>query len=164
MPHRWIQIKGDPSVRAFLFQQQRVESVFDRHLDRVHGVIAELARSRGLFHVKVHYSSSQLSCWFVDFPYAYRVYVADEVLSPGFVAQFPEQGFGALQPVLATEQVQTVLDEFKRLRLTDAQVYLRHGSLNRFNGMIGMTFSCDGTHYIDWDTFLQKLETFGKAP
>jgi hypothetical protein len=28
--------------------------------------------------------------------------------------------------------------------------------------MIRMTFSCDGTHYIDWNTFLQTLETFAK--
>ncbi len=28
MPERWLQIKGDPSVRGFLFQQQRIESLF----------------------------------------------------------------------------------------------------------------------------------------
>jgi len=29
--------------------------------------------------------------------------------------------------------------------------------------MIGMTFSCDGAHYIDSDTFFEKLEHFGKS-
>jgi hypothetical protein len=29
------------------------------------------------------------------------------------------------------------------------------------NGMIGMTFSCDGSHYIDYETFFDKLEHFG---
>lgn len=28
MPERWLQVKGDPSVRNFLFQQPRVESLF----------------------------------------------------------------------------------------------------------------------------------------
>ena len=28
------------------------------------------------------------------------------------------------------------------------------------NGMINMTFSCDGTHYIDYATFLAKLDQF----
>ncbi len=28
--------------------------------------------------------------------------------------------------------------------------------------MIGMTFSCDGTHYIDHRTFFERLESFGK--
>jgi len=27
--------------------------------------------------------------------------------------------------------------------------------------MIGMTFSCDGAHYIDHKTFFEKLDTFG---
>ena len=30
MPHKWLQIKGDPSVRDFLFQQSRVDSLLDR--------------------------------------------------------------------------------------------------------------------------------------
>ena len=29
--------------------------------------------------------------------------------------------------------------------------------------MIGMTFSCDGAHYIDHKTFFEKLETFATS-
>ena len=50
-----------------------------------------------------------------------------------------------------------------RLRTTDETIYLRNGSINRINGMIGMTFSCDGAHYIDHKTFFEKLETFATA-
>ena len=64
MPARWLQIKGDPSVRSFLFQQQRVESLFDASLDQVHALVAALLTRKGVFHVKIHYSSSQLTCWF----------------------------------------------------------------------------------------------------
>ena len=32
MPERWLQIKGDPMVRGFLFQQQRVKSLFDAQI------------------------------------------------------------------------------------------------------------------------------------
>ena len=53
-----------------------------------------------------------------------------------------------------------MLDEFKRLRMTDETIYLRNCSINLINGMIGMTFSCDGAHYIDHRTFFEKLETF----
>ena len=28
--------------------------------------------------------------------------------------------------------------------------------LNIFNGLVGLTFSCDGSHYMPWDEFLDK--------
>ena len=87
MPERWLQIKGDPSVRSFLFQQSRVESLFDTDLDRIHEIV-----------------------------YA--------------------------------------------LLTLDQTIYMRNGFINRINGLTGMTFSCDGAHYIDHKTFFEKLETF----
>jgi hypothetical protein len=38
----------------------------------------------------------------------------------------------------------------------DETIYLRSGLLNIFNGMIGLTFSCDGSHYMPWQEFLDK--------
>ena len=49
------------------------------------------------------------------------------------------------------------------MRTTDNIIYMRNGSINRVNGMIGMTFSCDGAHYIDHKTFFEKLESFGSS-
>lgn len=163
MPRKWLQVKGDPSVRAFLFEQSRVESMFDSELDRVHEVVRLLLSRKGAFHVKVHYSSSQLTCWFCDDAYRYRVYVREEVLDPGFIDQFRDVSMEHLQPVIDAEDLCTILLEFKRLRTTDETIYLRNGSINRINGMIGMTFSCDGAHYIDHKTFFEKLETFATS-
>jgi len=163
MPKRWLQVKGDPSVRAFLFQQSRVESLFDSEPDRIHEIVRLLLTRKGAFHVKVHYSSSQLTCWFCDDAYRYRVYVREEVLDPGFIDQFRDVTMDHLQPVIEDEDVSTILAEFKRLRTTDETIYLRNGSINRINGMIGMTFSCDGAHYIDHKTFFEKLETFATS-
>ncbi|HUT41162.1 MAG TPA: hypothetical protein VM011_07445 [Gammaproteobacteria bacterium] len=160
MPQKWLQIKGDPSVRAFLFQQSRVESLFDSELEHIHDIVELLLTRKGAFHVKIHYSSSQLTCWFVDDAYRYRVYVREEVLAPGFIDQFQDVTLDHLQPVIDTEDTRTILDEFTRLRTTDETIYLRNGSINRINGMIGMTFSCDGAHYIDHKTFFEKLDTF----
>jgi hypothetical protein len=42
-------------------------------------------------------------------------------------------------------------------------LFLRNASINRINGMIGMTFSCDGTHYIDHRTFFERLDSFGQG-
>ncbi len=40
MPERWLQVKGDPSVKNFLFEQSRIESLFDTDLDRIHEIVA----------------------------------------------------------------------------------------------------------------------------
>lgn len=160
MPQKWLQVKGDPSVRSFLFQQSRVESLFDGDLDRVHEIVALLLTRKGAFHVKVHYSSSQLTCWFSDDAYRYRVYVREEVLDPGFIDQFRDVSLEHLQPVIDQADTDAILTEFSRLRTTDKTLYLRNASINRINGMIGMTFSCDGSHYIDHKTFFEKLESF----
>lgn len=161
MPQKWLQVKGDPSVREFLFQQSRVESLFDSELERLHAIVETLLTEKGAFHVKVHYSSSQLTCWFSDDAYRYRVYVREEVLAPGFIDQFRDVNLDHLQPVIDADDIRTILGEFRRLRMTDETIYLRNGSINLINGMIGMTFSCDGAHYIDHKTFFEKLDTFG---
>jgi hypothetical protein len=161
MPQRWIQIKGDPSVRAFLFQQSRQTSLFDENIDRLHRVICAMCTTKGAFHVKAHYSSSQLTCWFFDEPYNYRVYVKEEVLDPGFLDSFPSVPYEGRQPRVEKHQMGMILNEFKRLRLSDEQIYLRSASVNRLNGMIGMNFSCDGSHYLQHDEFFQRLKEFG---
>ena len=38
--------------------------------------------------------------------------------------------------------------------MADENIYLRVSSINIFNGMISLTFSCDGTHYMLYDEFL----------
>jgi hypothetical protein len=86
--------------------------------------------------------------------------VLDEVLSPGFLDQFRDCKIDHLQPVIDTKNIIAILKEFKRLRSTDQTIYMRNGSINRVNGLIGMNFSCDGAHYIDHKTFFEKLDTF----
>ena len=164
MPERWLQVKGDPAVRQFLFSQQRVESLFDEQIDRVHAVVHALLTRKGAFQVKIHYSSSQLTCWFCDDAYRYRVYVREEVLDDSFLAHFRDLSVEHLKPLLHAADIEPILQEFRRLRLTDETIYLRNASVNLVNGMIGMTFSCDGAHYIDHKTFFERLETFATPP
>ena len=161
MAKRWLQIRGDPSVKNFVFQQTRQESLFDTHIDRVHDVIRGLLTQKGAFHVKAHYSSDQLTCWFYDDPFNYRVYLGEEVPAAGFLAGFPDIFYENRKPRIGQASVEKVLQELKRLRLSDEQMYLRSGSINRMNGLIGMNFSCDGTHYIDFDEFFVSMVDFG---
>lgn len=161
MPKRWLQVKGDPSVRAFLFDQSRQSSLFDEKIDELNQVIFDLTVHKGVFHIKAHYSSSQLTCWFFDDPYNYRVYVKDEIFKPGFMEGFPNVSYESRKPRMRKSAINRVLEEFKRLRHTDEQIYLRAGSFNRINGMIGMNFSCDGSHYLDHEEFFSQLSEFG---
>jgi hypothetical protein len=160
MPERWLQIKGDPSVREFLFQQQRVESLFDTTIDGVHDTVHKLLTRKGMFHTKIHYSSSQLTCWFARDPFIYEKFVREEVLEPGFLDRFPDADYAGRSSVIDARNIARLLREFKRLRLTDETIYLRNAAVNLINGMINMSFSCDGTHYIDHRTFFAKLDKF----
>jgi hypothetical protein len=160
MPERWLQIKGDPSVREFLFQQERVESLFDTGIDQLHRIVSQLFAHKGMFHSKIHYSSSQLTCWFARDPFCYEKFVREEVFEPGFLARFPDDDYAGRRPLIGQAEIDLILDEFRRLRLTDETVYLRNGAINLINGMINMSFSCDGTHYIDHRTFFERLESF----
>ncbi len=160
MPERWLQIKGDPSVRGFLFQQQRVESLFDTSINRVHEIVHTLFTRKGVFDAKIHYSSSQLTCWFAHDPFCYEKFVRDEVLDNGFLDRFPDGDHAGRTPVIEPGDIERIFREFRRLRMTDQTIYLRNGSINLINGMINMGFSCDGTHYIDHKTFFEKLDRF----
>ena len=155
----WLQIRGDPSVRAFLFEQKRVESLFDAESDALMARVGELLVMRGVFHAKIHFSSNQLTCWLYNDPYRYRVYVGEEVFAPDFLDRF-DRAVPIERPVIPASGVDAVLDTFKVLRLKDDSVYLRNASINRINGLIGMTFSCDGSHYVDYARFFETVALF----
>jgi hypothetical protein len=157
MANRWLQIRGDPSIRQFLFSQSRVNNEFDDHLEAVLNTVAELLETRGIFHAKIHFSSGQVTLWSMQDPYNYQVYLKEEFLARGFAAQFDLHHY----PVNATVppgRIREVLGIICTLRHTDDSMYLRSGSLNVINGMVGLNFSCDGSHYIDYQAFLDRRE------
>jgi hypothetical protein len=160
MPERWLQIKGDASVRAQLFEQQRTQSLFDGFIDQLHLLVTGLLTHKGVFHIKIHYSSSQLTCWFARDPFCYEKFVRETILESGFLDRFADDDHAGRVALLTPNDIRRVLNEFKRLRLTDQTIYLRNAAINLINGMINMSFSCDGTHYIDYKTFLVNLDKF----
>ncbi|HHO58688.1 MAG TPA: hypothetical protein ENJ64_00495, partial [Thiotrichales bacterium] len=58
-PDSWRQIKGDPAIRSVVFSQQRAESQMDQHLDDILPIMNELIIEHGVFHGKLHFSSSR---------------------------------------------------------------------------------------------------------
>lgn len=157
MANRWLQIRGDPSIRQFLFSQSRVNSEFDNHLDRVLESVDLLLHERGIFHAKIHFSSGQVTLWPMLDPYNYQVHLKEEFLAPGFVRQFDPRPY-PVNAMVPPGQIRTILEILCTLRHKDGSIYLRSGSLNVINGMVGLNFSCDGSHYIDFREFIQQRE------
>ncbi|UCC56012.1 MAG: hypothetical protein JSU75_11845 [Gammaproteobacteria bacterium] len=155
MSQRWLQIRGDPSIRRFLFRQLRVNSAFDTNMDTVLSKTDHLLRERGIFHAKIHFSSGQVTLWSISDPYNYHVWLKDEFLQRSFASRFDCEQY-PINALIPPGQVIDVLNMFRRLRLTDETVYLRSGSLNIINGTIGLNFSCDGSHYVNYRKFLDN--------
>ena len=154
-PEQWLQLKGDPAIRAGLFHQARTDSLMDQRIDAVLDLMNELITVHGVFHGKLHFSSSRATLWLLSDPYRYRMHGIDELSDPGLCMAYPHCPYPA-QAVVPAERVREVLRTFKALRFMDETLYLRAGSLNIFNGMVGLTFSCDGSHYMPWQEFLDK--------
>lgn len=154
----WLQVKGDPSIRGTLFMQSRTHSRMDEAIDDVLTITEELISKRGIFHAKLHFSSSRATLWLYDDPYHYRVHVIDELLSDALLA-YPARDYPEAA-VVTQDQVKRVFKQFHLLRNVDETVYLRAGSLNIINGMVALNFSCDGSHYIPCEEFLDKGQSF----
>jgi len=154
-PEKWMQMRGDPAIRAGLFHQERVNSPMDEHIDEVLAVLNELVTVHGVFHVKLHFSSSRATLWVVDDPFRYRLHGIADLSDPNLCMAYPHQPYPA-DASLPADKVREVLNCFRELRFMDETLYLRSGSLNIFNGLVNLTFSCDGSHYMPWDEFLDK--------
>lgn len=154
-PDQWLQLKGDPAIRGGLFYQQRVESLMDSRMDEVLGLFTELVTDHGVFHGKLHFSSSRATIWSLDDPYRFRVLDFEDLTNPDTRLAYPQRDYPA-EAEIAAAHVGAVFHSFKGLRLMDENIYLRSGSLNIFNGIVALNFSCDGSHYMRWEEFLDK--------
>jgi len=158
-PRYWRQIKGDPSIRGTVFHQTRVDSLMDDNLDTIISVVEELMRNHGVFHVILHFSSSRAIIWLMDDPYRYRLLDIESIIDPNICLAYPNHDYPA-DAVIPARQIRPILEHFQQLRLMDEMFYLRSGTVNIFNGIIGLTFSCDGSHYIPYDEFLNEEHAF----
>lgn len=158
-PEQWLQLKGDPAIRGSLFFQQRVESLLDQHIDEVLDLLTELIAVHGVFHSKIHFSSSRATLWLIDDPLRYRILDFDDLVDPGICLAYPRRAYPQ-DAVIPLTGVKEVLRRFRELRFMDENLYLRAGSLNIFNGIVGLNFSCDGSHYMPWSDLLSMTMDF----
>ncbi len=158
-PGQWMQLKGDPAIRGGLFHQQRAVSLMDQQMDTVLQVINELITIHGVFHAKLHFSSSRVTIWQVNDPFRFRIHGIDDLGRPDLCLAYPQVAYPA-DALIPAEAVLKILNVFRELRFMDETIYLRSGMLNIFNGMVGLTFSCDGSHYLPWQEFLDRKQDF----
>lgn len=155
----WKSYKGDPVIRSAVFMQARSDSVMDRKLDAVLATVERLLCEHGVFHCILHFSGSRAVFWLYDDPYNYRLNDVEEILQPELWLAYPERAYPE-RAKLNPEQIRPVLEQFRVLRSADENIYLRSASLNIMNGLVGLTFSCDGKHYMQADEFLAREVSF----
>ena len=155
----WQQIKGDPAIRSVVFQQHRTDSPMDKSFDVSIAIIEELITDRGMFQCVLHFSSSRATIWFVDDPFRYRIHDHEALSDPDVCLLYPARAYPE-DALIPADRIGSILRAMKKLRFTDETFYLRSASINIFNGKISLTFSCDGSHYMSWQEFLEKDESF----
>lgn len=156
---QWKQMRGDPSIRSGVFHQTRSESEMDANIDTVQGVVEELMADHGMHHIMLHFSSSRAVYWKVDDPFRYHLLDIKALTNPDICLAFRRQPYPA-EALVPKERIRAILDGMRNLRFVDETFYLRTGTLNIFNGIVGLTFSCDGSHYVPWDDFLKMDVAF----
>lgn len=158
-PGYWRQIKGDPAIRGMLFQQARVESPMDRNLEPALSILEELLTERGVFQCQIHFSSSQVTMWVMNDPFRYRILDHEALTDADICLLYSIQPYPA-DASIPQADIPRILDTMRALRLADPTIYLRTSSINIFNGMVSLTFSCDGSHYMPYVEFLLKGTSF----
>lgn len=162
-PSQWRQIKGDPAIRSGLFQQQRVDSPLDQQIDHVLSVHEALMIDRGIHQVLIHFSSSRSTIWHIDDPFVYRLLTMEELSDTNIFHAYPVRSYFE-RNIVPASSIAPILSLFKALRFSDENIYLRSGGLNLINGKVELNFSCDGTHYLNYEEFLDQGLEFWFGP
>ncbi|MBU2732470.1 PDC sensor domain-containing protein [Acidithiobacillus ferridurans] len=150
--------EGDPFISDTADTKMRSESKMDRYLDTVLSVVEELILVHGVYHIILHFSSSQAILWVMDDPYRYRLLTIDELIDPNICLAYPKRPYPD-EAVVPQQEVRKILSNLRTLRFMQGIFYLRSGSVNIFNGTVGLTFSSDCSHYISHDDFLKRDHT-----
>jgi len=158
-PAQWRQIKGDVAIRSTLFQQTRADSLLDKEIDQAMSILEELCVAHGMFQSVIHFSSSRATIWLMNDPYRYHILQAEELSDPDIVLAYPTHEYPN-DAIIPESAINDIFNNMKQLRFTDENIYLRSASINIFNGMVSLTFSCDGSHYMPYNEFIDKNINF----
>jgi len=131
----------------------------DRNLEQALSILEELMTERGIFQCDISFSSGQATIWMVDDPFRYRILDHEALADTDICLVYPGRPYPD-KALIPAADIARVLGTMQALRLADETIYLRQASINLFNGMVSLTFSCDGTQCMRYDELLQKDRAF----
>ncbi|MDH5484285.1 MAG: hypothetical protein OEY43_03525 [Gammaproteobacteria bacterium] len=147
-------LETSPKKSHYAFSAARENALhFDEQLDRLIDIAHQLILNKGVFHLQIHFAASQLTCWTFDNPYNYQVYQAEAVFDDNFQLLFSTLESNLYSTINKT-QVLPVLKALKFLRERPEGSELRNASLHIMNGLVGLSFACDDTRYINFKELL----------
>nr|MBS0019779.1 hypothetical protein [Gammaproteobacteria bacterium] len=94
----------------------------DHHIDEVLGLLTELIAVHGVFHSKIHFSSSRATLWLIDDPSRYRILDFDNLVDPGSCLAYPRRTYPQ-DAVVPLACIQEALRRFRELRFMDENLY-----------------------------------------
>mgnify|MGYP001194491257 CR=1 FL=1 len=155
----WQSYRGDPAIRGTVFMQTRTHSSVDENIDYLIYVLSTLLQEHGVFHCKLHFSSARCTLWSAADPFSYRVHTVEELMNPELFLLYPKTGYDR-RAAIEADRLPVIFAQLKALRDADDTIYLRSGSVNIVNALVGLTFSCDGSHYMNVEEFLNHDLSF----
>ena len=104
-------------------------------------------------------SSSRATAWFIDDPFRYRLLDHEALADPDICLSYPRRAY-PMDTLIPPAKVRSILSAMRELRLKDQTMYLRSASINVFNGMVSISFSCDGSHFMGYEQLLNRTGPF----
>jgi hypothetical protein len=86
-------------------------------------------------------------------PFRYRTLDHEALTDPDICLVYPPRPYPA-GALIHQEDIGRILATMRALRFADQTFYLRAASINQLNGMVSLTLSCDGSHYMPYMEFL----------
>lgn len=136
-------------------QVSPAHSAADQNIDYLIYVLSTLMQEHGIFHCRLHFASARACLWSLDNPLDEQLHSVAELLDPALFQRYPKRAYDS-HTRLDPDRVPLVFAQLKALRQTDDSIYLRSGSVNIINGRIGLSFSSDGSYYMNVDEFLNR--------
>lgn len=132
-----------------------LHSAADQNIDYLIYVLSTLMQEHGIFHCRLHFASACACLWSMENPQDEQVHTVSELLDPALFQRYPKRAYDS-HTRLDPDRIPLVFAQLKALRQMDDSVYLRSGSVNIINGRIGLSFSREGSYYMNVDEFLNQ--------
>ena len=141
----------------------RKTSDIDDNIDYLIYALSTLMQDHGIFQTQILFDSGICIISSLDDPLRYQIFSSQELMDPEMMLLYPKRDFDQ-RSTINPDVIPSVFAQFKVLRELDEDIYLRSGTLNCINGQIGLSFSCNGSHFMSAEDFLNRELTSWLSP